>query len=875
MAPLYNTVPVTRYEEEPGECRCEHKLDENMVTTDTLKLIRYVNTLFGDKWQHKGSEKQELRAMTKWFSALLSLATLAALAVTSLVLWRQGLERHSDCMRAYGTCSTVLRHTTAAERTAELEKVGLEAGACAAVVIEGDLQHDLEEVCTLMTTEHLWGMAIWRWLLLFGLLWPCKVFGSLVTRSAALLVHVNITGDIVPFVIFGIQSQVSCLIRSCTWFGAWFAISAHARNWAQKSHSWNNAAKREIWPSDFAQVHQIVWRILLLLVIKDALGLCAAIFGRVLSLQFHHAKHFERMRTALMTEHIVQALAQPWHVKRHVKLLSGDIVMTLVGFECAHWEALLFVTRVATQHGSALEFDVCQEAHRVQREIARTIAYSVLKSQRKRGLRLRVLDPPEAAHQHSRQGPHTTLWVEDSSASQKQLVSHRVDALTNNIILQAEHHAHRPVSVEHVDDSESDTTTETNSSCTASADAEASSAANDEGARSTCAHAVAKFMKKFVSSIGIVAPAVTLCRPRADDLTGHRKAGNIYQLHKYLTSSANIHVFAGQQPDNKDRECMNAISTADAWKLGYYVFWNIRSPANRRCMLSRQDINRVLRLPGLPNKLLTKRLLDRNNDSWVTMDEIIESMVGVFKARKDLAHAMSDCNNVVGQVQRIVYTVLLVVLTFIALGMLIPGGFSKIWAATSAALLSVSFVFGNSIREAFENCIFLLVTHPFDQGDAVRMDGEQYTVQEVNLHHVRMASTTGSTVNIRAHDLISARITNLTRSDNVWDAIHFEVDIGVSIDQCEQIADRVVSTLAKHSPLYGGRYRFWVADAGMMNKLRMSLWFDHNTCGADLLRMGEARTRLAVALGTGLQEAGITYTEPHLPGSYAARHTPA
>ena len=56
---------------------------------------------------------------------------------------------------------------------------------------------------------------------------------------------------------------------------------------------------------------------------------------------------------------------------------------------------------------------------------------------------------------------------------------------------------------------------------------------------------------------------------------------------------------------------------------------------------------------------------------------------------------------------------------------------TKIWYTFSSLLLSMTFIFGNSIKNTYESVIFLFVVHPFDVGDGVYIGTGQtdfYTV---------------------------------------------------------------------------------------------------------------------------------------------------
>lgn len=50
----------------------------------------------------------------------------------------------------------------------------------------------------------------------------------------------------------------------------------------------------------------------------------------------------------------------------------------------------------------------------------------------------------------------------------------------------------------------------------------------------------------------------------------------------------------------------------------------------------------------------------------------------------------------------------------------------KVWLLFSSVVLAFAFVFGNSIRQLYEAVIFLFVIHPYDVGDWLMIDGNQY-----------------------------------------------------------------------------------------------------------------------------------------------------
>jgi hypothetical protein len=98
------------------------------------------------------------------------------------------------------------------------------------------------------------------------------------------------------YLTFGLQRQLTEVAQSAAWLGVWFGLTAEARDRAERSAAWSVLAGTAIWSREFLRVHALVWRLLLTLLLFRCAGFLSAVAGKVLSLQFHHANHFERMQ---------------------------------------------------------------------------------------------------------------------------------------------------------------------------------------------------------------------------------------------------------------------------------------------------------------------------------------------------------------------------------------------------------------------------------------------------------------------------------------------------------------------------------------------------------------------------------------------------
>ena len=67
---------------------------------------------------------------------------------------------------------------------------------------------------------------------------------------------------------------------------------------------------------------------------------------------------------------------------------------------------------------------------------------------------------------------------------------------------------------------------------------------------------------------------------------------------------------------------------------------------------------------------------------------------------------------------------------------------NKVWLSFSSVLLAFAFVFGNSLRNMYETVIFLFVMHPYDVGDALFINGDWCSVEEIALQYTQVGSHT-------------------------------------------------------------------------------------------------------------------------------------
>jgi hypothetical protein len=98
--------------------------------------------------------------------------------------------------------------------------------------------------------------------------------------------------------------------------------------------------------------------------------------------------------------------------------------------------------------------------------------------------------------------------------------------------------------------------------------------------------------------------------------------------------------------------------------------------------------------------------------------------------------------------------------------------------------------------QIFENTVFLFFSHPFDIGDEIYFEGTRYEVASITLQYVKLLRWDGAAVNVPCGELRTARIHNITRSQNLWGEIRVVVDMDTPTSALEIVGAQVSCSIS-------------------------------------------------------------------------------
>lgn len=188
--------------------------------------------------------------------------------------------------------------------------------------------------------------------------------------------------------------------------------------------------------------------------------------------------------------------------------------------------------------------------------------------------------------------------------------------------------------------------------------------------------------------------------------------------------------------------------------------------------------------------------LDRDGNGDISLDEMILAVTELGRERKAIASSMHDIDSAISALDSMLAVVVLIIIILVFVGFL-NQNFTTTLATTGTALLSLSFVFASTAAEILGSCIFLFVKHPFDVGDRVDVNSEQYVVEHISLLYTVFrdisGATTGRLCQVPNMVLNSLWVNNVSRSKAMSEQLLIDISFDTPFDDLQILKNELLS----------------------------------------------------------------------------------
>lgn len=181
-------------------------------------------------------------------------------------------------------------------------------------------------------------------------------------------------------------------------------------------------------------------------------------------------------------------------------------------------------------------------------------------------------------------------------------------------------------------------------------------------------------------------------------------------------------------------------------------------------------------------------------------------------------------------------------------------------ATAGTALLSLSFIFAGTAQELLGSCIFLFVKHPYDVGDRVDIEKEQYTVEHISLlFTVFHKIPSNKMVQVPNQVLNSLFVENVSRSRHMKEQLTLYIAFDTSFEDIQALRDemRVFVTNKENSRDFYPDFEVEVTGINEMSKLELTVEIKHKSNWANETVRAARRSKFMCALVLALRRVPI------------------
>lgn len=309
---------------------------------------------------------------------------------------------------------------------------------------------------------------------------------------------------------------------------------------------------------------------------------------------------------------------------------------------------------------------------------------------------------------------------------------------------------------------------------------------------------------------------------------------------------------------NRTQQSEASVTELEAKRLAFYLWVNVRRDATSSAIII-EDIKDFIPIEDEATAAFS--MLDADGDGSISFKDCITSISKLFEDRANLAATLRDVRSVVGTLETLIGVLLHIVFVFLYLA-IFDVNIRETYLGISSLILAFSFMFGNSIKEMYENVVFLFIIHPFDVGDTLALDDIQHKVEEINLHFTCLKRTDGSKVWFPNQKLRTSPFVNLSASGNKSEIIKYLLDMETSPSIIEDVEVALKEVVDQNPGEFSGLPAAALRNA--MDPLKLTLFvsfeFSHN--GVDLRRCRLARNKMHIGLAAVLAKKDVQYTWP-------------
>jgi len=117
------------------------------------------------------------------------------------------------------------------------------------------------------------------------------------------------------------------------------------------------------------------------------------------------------------------------------------------------------------------------------------------------------------------------------------------------------------------------------------------------------------------------------------------------------------------------------------------------------------------------------RVFDKDNNGSISFEEMTKTIVEIYRDRKDLFTTLYDRENVAEILANVFQFIYWIIIVLVSISIFKEGALKEALTPLAGAVLALTFVFGNSLKNIWESMLLIFVIKPFSVGDRLTLNG--------------------------------------------------------------------------------------------------------------------------------------------------------
>jgi hypothetical protein len=311
---------------------------------------------------------------------------------------------------------------------------------------------------------------------------------------------------------------------------------------------------------------------------------------------------------------------------------------------------------------------------------------------------------------------------------------------------------------------------------------------------------------------------------------------------------------------------LDVNSPAQARRLARRIFRSFRGQHRRKYLIP-SDFDVAYTDSAQAKEAFDVFDSDRNGD--VSAVELRNTIVGAYKERRFIAKSLEDTSHALSSLDFILLAIAGVILIFEAFAIFkVSIGNSLTTVYTLA--IGASFIFKESAQNVFDSIIFIFVTHPFDTGDRISVNGDVMVVQKMNLLSCQFLLWDNTQIYMSNPMLSQLFITNYRRSGYQWECVTVQVAFDTPWDNLDAVqADLIHWLQTEPERMFEPSTAIVPQTIDYMRSMTVTIGMTHRASYQDWGARYYRRNAFFSAVCYYMRKHGVRYTNSNQPIFYA------